>query len=256
VRGGDLCQRCHLDPRARVLPVEVADGPWVFRCVRTLALVLRHPNSTARRVLDPIRHGPVLGFLGTLVLPLWLLVLAIQGWSWATADLAVPEIRAPSSASHVLGAPVAKALSLYFLLLVPLLLLALYLIAGNLGHMALALTGGARRSIGATMRATGYALAPLVLVAAALECLLRIFALNPDIWGLALALAGIFSLVRLGLALARTHDTSIIRGILCALVPLVFVLSMVTCRAALELPRLPFSAAVELSPYAPFVIPP
>lgn len=256
VRGGDLCRRCHLDPRARALPVEVGEGSWVVRCLQTLFTIARAPNAFARRVAEPVDHGTMIGFLATLRLPLWGVVVV---GLLVRALLRDPERPVPletTALGDLIGIQLAHALSLYLLLLVPLLLPALYLVCGELAHLALAMTGGARRSIGATMRAVGYATTPLLLVVGALEIPLRLADLDPDLWAWVAMAAALPTLVIVGMALARTHDTGVVRGLLCAILPLAFVGVTVVGRAMLDMPRAPFSPPVEVSPYAPFPLPP
>jgi hypothetical protein len=256
LRGGDLCQRCHLDPRARALPVEVAEGSWMLRCLRTLFVVVRAPNAFARRVAEPVEHGKVVGFLATLRLPLWGIVLAGLLVQWMMRDPERPLPLMPTALSDVFGMQLVNAMSLYLLLLVPLLLPAMYFFAGDLAHLALALTGGARRSIGATMRAVGYAATPFILVIAVLEVPLRLWGLNPDVWVYVMIAAAVPAFVFIGLAIARTHSTTVLRGLLCAVLPIAFLAASVTSRALLDMSRVPFSPPVEMSPYAPYYLPP
>src|SRR5262245_38116193 len=67
LRAPDLCQACHLDPRARALPLETRVGKgwrdrWLGRCIRTLAQLIVRPGASFRVVDEPVDHARVLGF--------------------------------------------------------------------------------------------------------------------------------------------------------------------------------------------------
>lgn len=242
VRGGDLCQACHLDPRARSLPIESErEGGWLRRTGRTLVQLVVSPSASFRAVDEPVAHERVLLFLATLRLPLWLLTIA-----WLAVDTAlhhgeVGPIRYPSILGELaLGAQFADVLRIWLLLLVPLGLPMLYFFGGILAHAGIALTGGARRSIGASMRAFGLALAPSMLIVGLLDFAVIVLDVEPEPWAGAVALAGLSGLALLAIALARTHSTTLIRGLLVALVPLAFFVAILAGRGLLEAPRFPF----------------
>lgn len=269
VRGGDLCQACHLDPRSRTLPIEAdRDGGWLRRCGKTLVQLLSSPSASFRAVEEPVSHARVLLFLATLRLPLWLLTM---GWmavdGWLTRDDIGP-MRWPSVIGVQLGtfaeatgnpffpaAQFADVLRLWLLLMIPLGLPLLYFFGGILAHSAMAMTGGARRSIGASMRAFGLAIAPALLVVGILDFAVIVLDATPEVWAGTAAFAGLLSFGLIAIALARTHSTSLVRGFLVALLPAAFFVAALTGRGLLETPRVPFMPDPELpDSYIPYPI--
>lgn len=250
----DLCRACHLDPRSRALPLETDLGrSWLARCAKTLVQLLSSPSASFRVVDEPVAHARVLGFLATVRLPLWCLGLVWAGFAWLTAEGPGP-LERPSVIGELIGAHFADVLRLWLLLLVPLGLPLLYFFGGILGHMAMALTGGARRSIGASMRAVGLALAPSLLLVGVCDLLVVGLDLEPEIWIAVVVVATLSALVLLAVALARTHTTTWIRGLLVAVLPLVLFVSVTLGRGLLEYYRLPFMAAPPIEHYAPYPI--
>jgi hypothetical protein len=258
LRAPDLCQACHLDPRSRALPLETDIGKgfgkrWLGRCVRTLGQLIVSPGKSFRVVEEPVSHGRVLAFLATLRLPGWLLALGVAGYMSMTTEF--PELKRPSVIGDFMrDALFADVLRLWLLFLVPLGLPMLYFFGGILAHMAMALTGGARRSIGATMRAVGLALAPSLLLVALLDLLVVAVEVSPEVWIMILAVAGLFAVALLALAVARTHSTSLIRGFLVAGLPVAFFFALTAGRGLLEYYRLPFMEAPPIDSYAPYPI--
>ncbi len=256
VRGGDLCQTCHLDPRSRSLPIEAdRDGGWLRRTGKTLVQLLSSPNASFRAVEEPVSHARVLLFLATLRLPIWLLTV---GWlafdSWLTQGEFGP-LKRPSVIGELIGAQFADVLRLWLLMMIPLGLPMLYFFGGILAHSAMAMTGGARRSIGASMRAFGLALAPSLLVVGILDVAVLVFDASPEVWAGVAAFAGLLGFGLIALGLARTHSTSLVRGLLVALLPAAFFVAVLAGRGLLETYRLPFMPAPELdSGYMPFPI--
>lgn len=210
------------------------------------------PSASFRVVEEPVSHARILGFLATLRLPLWGVALA-----WAFADwwfLDVPELKRPSVIGELIGAQFADVLRIWLLLLVPIGLPMLYFFGGILAHMAMALTGGARRSIGATMRAFGLALAPSLLLVGLLDVLVVGLEVDPEVWIGILGVAGLLAVVLLAVALARTHSTSLFRGLLVAGLPVAFFFALTAGRGLLEYYRLPFMPAPPIESYAPYPI--
>jgi hypothetical protein len=253
LRAPDLCRVCHLDPRARALPLETDLGKsWLGRCARTLLQLLVSPSASFRVVEEPVSHARILGFLATIRLPLWGLAL---GWALVDWMLAGPgALKRPSVVGEIIGAQFADVLRIWLLLLVPLGLPMLYFFGGILAHIAMALTGGARRSIGATMRAFGLALAPSLVLIGVLDLLVVALDVSPETWLWVVAVAGLFAVVLLAVAVARTHSTSIIRGLLVAGLPVAFFLGLTVGRGLLEYYRLPFMEAPPIESYAPYPI--
>jgi hypothetical protein len=253
LRAPDLCRTCHLDPRSRALPLETDVGKgWLGRCARTLVQLIVSPSASFRVVEEPVSHARILGFLASLRLPLWGVAL---GWSMIDWWFVGPtELKRPSVIGNLIGAQFADVLRVWLLLLVPIGLPMLYFFGGILAHMAMALTGGARRSIGATMRAVGLALAPSLLLVALLDLLVVAVEVSPEVWIMILAVAGLFAVALLALAVARTHSTSLIRGFLVAGLPVAFFFALTAGRGLLEYYRLPFMEAPPIDSYAPYPI--
>ncbi|MFV8755809.1 hypothetical protein ACNOYE_35100 [Nannocystaceae bacterium ST9] len=257
VRGGDLCQACHLDPRARALPIETDhEGGWLRRTGKTLIQLLSSPSASFRAVEEPVSHGRVLLFLATLRLPLWLLTIAwLAVDTWLSRGEIGPMKRPSILGELVIGAQFADVLRLWLLMMIPLGLPLLYFVGGILAHSAMAMTGGARRSIGASMRAFGLALAPSLLIVGALDFAVIVLDVEPELWAGVVAFVGLLGFSLIAIALARTHATSLIRGLLVALVPAAFFVAVLTGRGLLETPRFPLMPAPEPdSSYIPYPI--
>ncbi len=256
LRHGDICRACNLDPRARALPIEADLGRgWFRRCAATLVQIVSSPSASFRVVEEPVSHGRVLGFLATVRLPLWLLTV---GWMAVDAYLSQDEIagplKRPSVIGEILGAQFADVMRLWLLLMVPLGLPMLYFFGGMLGHSALALSGGARRSVGASMRAFGLATAPSLLLLGVLDFLVIVMDLDPEWWLYGVCLIGALAFGLMAIALARTHATSVWRGLLVALLPTAFFVGVTAGRGLLETYRYPFMPAPPIESYAPYPI--
>lgn len=217
------------------VPVEstgAAGGAWLRRTAATTVALLLHPNRCFRVCPEPIPHGAVLGYLATLRLPLWgalLVALVIQFFGTQTPGLV--ETRAIYG---VLDRELVWVLSRWLLFMVPVGMAALYFVGGLFAHVGIALTGGAPRSIGASMRAVGYALAPTSFLLAGLDIPLYLGAAPAELY---LAAFGAICLVFWWLAaigLARTHRIAVTRGFLVAVLPVLLVAVAGIGRAALE----------------------
>lgn len=218
-----------------------------------MAQLLIRPGASFREVEEPVAHDRVLGFLATLRLTTWAVAVVWAGVVWFF-DLGPRELTRPSVLGLMLGPQFADVLRLWLLLLVPIGLPMLYFFGGILAHSGMALTGGARRSIGASMRAFGLALAPSLVLIGVLDILVIGVGIQPELWGaLVLAAAGV-GLILLGIALARTHVTSVVRGLVVALVPIVLFTAVTVGRGLLEYYRLPYQPAPEIENYAPYPI--
>lgn len=254
IRRPDLCRTCHLDPRSRKLPLETDVGKnWLIRCAKTLVQLVVSPSASFREVDEPVAHGRILWFLATLRLPLWLLALAWALGRWLLAD-GPGELLRPSVIGERVGAQFADVLRLWLLFLVPIGLPMLYFFGGILAHLGMALTGGARRSVGATMRAVGLALAPSLMLVAILDFLLIALDAQPEVWIVLLGLAALSAAALIAVAMARTHSTSLLRGILVAVLPVALFVSFTAGRGLLEFYRLPFMEAPVIDSYAPYPI--
>lgn len=227
----------------------VADPPelpglW-WRVWASVVALLRRPGRSFAYVQEPVAHGAVLRLLLALRLPLWgvlLAALTVQAW--------LPEGATRLRPVHALLDPrMCEVLSLWLLLMVPIGVPLLYFALGVATHVALALTGGAPRSIAASMRAAGYALAPALIGIAAIDLPLHLGVLPGFAYLILLALVGLSFFHQLGQALTGTHAISPVRGYLVAVVPLVMVLAAQFGRALLVLPDLPGWSPSASHPY-------
>jgi hypothetical protein len=135
--------------------------------------------------------------------------------------------------------PLAHVLSVWLVLMVPVGIPLLYFVAGLTAHVGVALTGGAGRSIGASMRAVGLALAPALLAIGILDLPLYLGGIAGRTYtGVFGVVTGLF-LVQVGIGLARTHRLAVARGLLVALVPTVVLYGATLARASLVLPDMP-----------------
>ena len=227
----------------------VADPPelpglW-WRVWASLVALLKRPGRSFAYVQEPVAHGAVLRLLLAVRLPLWgvlLAALTVQAWLPAGA-LKLRPIHA------LLDPRLCEVLSLWLLLMVPIGLPLLYFALGMATHVALALTGGAPRSIAATMRAIGYALAPTMLAIAVLDVPLHLGALSGLAYAIALAVTLLVFFHQAGQALTGTHAISPVRGHIVAVVPLVMVLAVQLGRALLVLPDVPGWHPAPAHPY-------
>ncbi len=228
----------------------VADPPELpglaWRVWASLAALLRRPRASFAYVQEPVAHGAVLRLLLAVRLPLWLVLLAVLGArAWLRPDGAT--VLRP--AHELLDPRLCEALSLWLLLMVPIGLPLLYFALGMATHVALALTGGAPRSIAASMRAAGTALAPGLLGISVLDLLLHLGLLSGLAYVLCLAAVGLLYFHQLGQALTGTHAISPVRGYVVAVVPLVMVLAAQLGRAALVFPDFPGWVPSPMHPY-------
>jgi hypothetical protein len=229
----------------------------------TFGQLLRRPGASFSGVPDTIAHGRVLGFVATLRLPLWgvLLVLLVTGRLMRSE----PEPWGPTALGQLIDVALVDALSLWTLLLVPIGIPLLYFLGGIFAHMALGLTGGARQSIGATMRAFGYTAAPAWLVISGLDLALYFGWFDdrkdygasfdgPELYAVVLGAVLVLHYLLFSIALARTHQISIVRTLLTALLPLAVFAGVTFGRGCLELERFPFVPRPEPSPYSPILL--
>ncbi|MBC8069604.1 MAG: hypothetical protein IAG13_14800 [Deltaproteobacteria bacterium] len=231
------------------LPVEArAVRGWLRACVRTLARTLTRPSQSFRRAPEPIAHGRVLGYLATLRLPAWGLLVAIE----ASRIIGDPTRPMPLRSIHnLLDAPLVQALTSWLVLMVPVGLPLLYFFGGLLAHLGIALTGGASRSIGASMRAIGYAAGPALLVIGVLDLPLYLGEMSAVTYLVAVIVAALLLMLLGGIGLARTHQMSVVRGWAVALLPAVLLAGVTAGRAALVLRELPGMPVPDQPYYVP-----
>jgi hypothetical protein len=230
------------------LPVELAEGGWWRATVSTFAALLLRPGASFRAVEEPVSHGPALSFIASLRLPTWGALMGVFLASWITAPPDTMSAIKASVASDVLGLQLSQVASFWLLLMVPLRVPVVYFLAGLWGHIVMALTGGAHRSIGASMRALGFAFAPFAFVVGVLEVGLVLLELSPEIWTIVFGTSAAFAWIAAAFALARTHEATVLRGFFVALVPLLVFCVDAGGAAAFELAHLPWVPPVD-SPY-------
>ncbi len=209
---------------------------WAWRVRRTLEALLLRPRQSFAEVQEPVSHAAVLAFLVTVRLPLWIVIVVIVG---VQAALGGAESTILRPIDEMLDPRLADVLSTWLLLMVPVGLPLLYFFAGILTHVALALTGGAPRSIAATMRATGYALAAPLAVMSVAELPLYLGFVTSVPYLVVLGLMALLFFHQLAYALAGTHRIPLLRGILVGLVPLALFIGAAAGRALFLLPDLP-----------------
>jgi hypothetical protein len=235
------------------LPVELAPGNWWRATLSTFVALLFRPGASFRAVEEPVAHGPALAFVASLRLPTWAVVMAVYLLRWIDAPPDTFAVIKSSVAADVLGLQLAEVTSIWLLMMVPLRIPVLYFAAGLSGHIVMALTGGANRSIGASMRALGFAFAPLALVVGVLEFGLVLFGLSAEVWIVTFAAVALIVWVMASFALARTHEATVVRALFVALVPLAVVCIDAAGSAAFEIQQLPFLAAP--APEAAYLLP-
>lgn len=203
--------------QSRVPTERPRDGAWVRRCVRTFLGVLRSPRTLVERCPEPINHGAALRYLASLRLVPWLLLVGWLGVSWAMA----PEREvAPSKGIHVFADPsLLEASSVWLLLMVPVGMPLLYFVCGLISHVAVGLTGGASRSVGASMRAVGYAMGPALLGIALTDIALFTVGLDAVIFVGIVAVLLLVFLRNAAWGLAGTHQIHLVRALLVSALP-------------------------------------
>lgn len=217
---------------------------WGWRVRRSLAALLVRPRRSFQYVHEPVDHGAPLRLLLTVRLPAWLVLLAFVALGYR-AEIS-PEALA------VLDHRLVGALSLWLLLMAPVGVPLLYAGLGIATHVALALTGGAPRSIAATMRAVGYAIAPALLGVALLDLPLYLGLLTPTTYAAGLATLTLMTFVVAGNALTGTHQIPALRGFVVAAVPAALFAATQGLRAVLALGAVP---GYTPPPGLPYLVP-
>lgn len=219
---------------------------FLWQVGASLSVLVRRPRASFAHVHEPVAHDAVLRLLQALRLPLWLVLVAVI----AAQHLGDPEGAIILRPIHdVLDPRLAGILSIWLLLMVPIGVPLLYFSLGIATHVALTLTGGAPRSIAASMRAAGYALAPVLLVVAAIDLPLHLGRMSGTSYLVALAAIGLLYFHQLGQALTGTHAISPLRGYIVAVIPVAMVLAVQLGKALLVLPDFPGWEAVPEHPY-------
>jgi hypothetical protein len=230
------------------IPVEMGGGvgSWAGRCAATLLRVLLRPRDTFTQCPEPVNHGRALRYLATLRLPPWVLLV-----TWLLVQYlrqTEPEPIPTRSIHAFVEPPLAEAVSAWLVLMVPVGMPLLYFLGGLMAHIGMALTGGASRSIGASMRAVGYALGPALLAIGLFDLPLYTVGLPAEIYFALAAVVAVVFLYASGFALARTHQTHPARGFLVSLLPATLLIGAMLGRAVLVLDVVPGLPEPE-SPY-------
>ncbi len=224
-------------PRARPIPLEATDGPWLSRCRKTLVALILRPARSFDVCPEPIDHGRVMRLLATLRLPPWIaLLVALALAHNAVAEGAGPPVRA----IYVLIEPsLAQVLSLWIVLMIPVGLPLLYFVSGLVAHVGVALTGGASRSIGASMRACGYVLGLALLVVGVVDIPLYLGQMPGIVYLAVLGGTALVYWALVAVALSRTHRAAGWRGGMAAVMPTAVFVAATFARAMLELSEIP-----------------
>lgn len=223
---------------------------WSWRVRQTLAALLTRPRRSFVYVQEPVDHSAVLRLLLTVRLLWWGALLIALGKRALQATGEPAFMLRPIDA--LLDPRLADAMSLWVLLMVPAGVPLLYFFAGIATHVSLVLTGGAPRSIAATMRAVGYAFAPALLGVGLLDLPLYLSALPGVAYLGSLAALTLLVFALAGCALTGTHQIAAPRGFVVAVVPALMFAAAQLLRALLVLPELPgWEAAGDL----PYVVP-
>jgi hypothetical protein len=235
--------------QSRIPTERPRDGGWTRRCARTLFGVLRSPRQLFLRCPEPINHGAALRFLATLRLLPWMVLVIWLG----SAYLMHPEREAvPSRGIHAFIDPaIIESLSVWLLVMVPVGMPVLYFVCGLVSHVAVGLTGGASRSVGASMRAVGYAMGPALLGIALLDLVIFTVGMDGTVypWIVLVLLATFIRGAALGLA--GTHQIHLLRALLVSFLPAALLLVAFMGRAILQLEPTPGLPA----PPSPYVVP-
>lgn len=232
------------------VPTELRiEGSWLRRCARTLLGVVVSPQRVFLRCPEPIDHGTALRFLATLRLLPWLGLVAWLGAAFVLSP--EREVETSRSIHVVLDPAMLEALSVWLLVMVPVGMPLLYFVCGLVSHVAVGLTGGASRSVGASMRAVGYAMGPALLGVAVLDVLIFTVGLDGQVFLLIAAGLVLAFLWSASVGLARTHQIHLVRAILVALLPTAILFAAFAGRAALQLEDVPGLP----DPPSPYVIP-
>ena len=222
---------------------------FYWQVVASLGVLLRRPRKSFAHVQEPVDHGAVLSLLHAVRLPPWLVLVGLLGFQYFTQPEAAVVLR---PVHDVLDPRLAGVLSVWMLLMVPIGVPLLYFTLGVVIHVALTLTGGAPRSIAASMRAAGYALAPVLIVIGLLDIPLHLGLLSGQAYLAALGVIGLLFFHQLGQALTGTHAISRVRGFIVAVLPVAILLAVQLGRAYLVLDDFP---GWEATPQHPFYIP-
>ncbi|RMG98151.1 MAG: hypothetical protein D6705_07000 [Deltaproteobacteria bacterium] len=222
---------------------------------RTLAVALgvRRLRTLAGQVPEPVEHGRWIAALAVLRCAPWLVTVGVLVARMLDAEI---EIQPLLPIHRIVDAPLARALSAWSLLLVPVGVPLVYFMGGLLPHLGLVLTGGARWPLSATLRALALAFAPLYLAVGIVE-LLAWAHLAPAriVFGLAAA-AFAHAWIAGTVAVAATHRIGVFWGAAVVAPGLAAWAVVFGARLALVVGTMPGLDVPPPSPYAIDVSPP
>lgn len=225
-------------PRPRPIALELPESiSWARRVRRTLVALVTSPAKSFRVCPEPIDHGRILRYLATLRVPPWIVLVGLLGLQ----NMSAPDgAGLPMRAIYGIIAPsLARVLSLWILMMIPVGLPLLYFVEGLVAHVGVALTGGASRSIGASMRACGYVLGLVLLVVGLVDIPLYLGHMPGVVYLGVLGGLALLHWLLVGVVLAKTHQISVPRGWLVGLLPTLVFIAVTLVRALPELAEIP-----------------
>ena len=229
-------------------PLEDPGGNLVLAALRTVAVAFVRLVPLASEVPEPVRHGRWIAGLALLRLAPWIVTVGIVAARWLDPQIEV----APLLPIHrFVPAPLARALSLWMLLLVPVGVPLAYFATGLVAHLGLVLTAGARWPLGASLRAVALAWAPVYLGAGVVEILAWSHALGARVVFAGLLATVGFAWAAGAVALAATHRIGRVHAA-AAILPAVAVWAAVSVlRVALVAGTVP---GLDLPPPSPYAV--
>lgn len=249
------------------LPLEDQRRRDVRRWWDSLVLLVRRPFARTLTIREPVGHASVIRLLWAVRWPTWLLcsgpvffvfvasvlrelgATGMPGGEFAAAELTSSlagalefsngQVVAPSLMDATMPSFFVRSLRVWLLLMVPLGIPLVYFLAGIVAHVVLVLTGGAPRSMGTTMRATGLAFVPVALLYGVLDVLASYAWVTPTTWALAFSALTIWLAFRLFAGVRCLHGLKKRRALSVLPPALLILTSGVVLRAALVLPHPP-----------------
>jgi len=206
-----------------------------------MARLLVPPRAMFEDVREPVLHGRIVLFMASVRIPLWLLTAVAVGINVAVfgVDPHVHDRAMSQLLGQGPGGALAEALAVWLFMLVPLALPILYFAGGLLVHLGLTLTGGAHRSVGASMRAFGLTVAPVLLVVGLLDLPLYLGFIGPFLYVRVLIGMALVQFVWLSIALRHTHRVWMVRALLLSPMVVVFTQLVIWVRVLTVLPHVP-----------------
>ena len=229
-------------------------------------MLLRRPFARALTIREPVGHAAVIRLMWAARWPTWLLcsgplflvfVASMVGEAdggastgaltsradapWMTGLLAFcdGQVVAPSLIDAAMPSFFVRSLRVWVLLMVPLGIPLVYFLAGIVAHVVLVLTGGAPRSMGTTMRATGLAFVPVSLLYGVLDVFASYGWVTPAVWAFGFSALTIWLASRLFAGVRCLHGLKKRRALSVVPPALLILTSGVVLRAALVLPHPP-----------------